>query len=239
MAKIYGDEEGDKEQWAKLKGRPLSEKLQHFITYYGLRTLAIGAGIFAAIYILVTFIHSRWPVTVAGEFLMTPMYEEAVMDMHAYLTDKMELNPKRSRTDITNTVVPEDSGMDISAVLQKTFARLAVGDIDFLGQPEVESFDKYMDPESKDFCAFEDLRVVLDEETYEFLEGEGRLLWFTLDDGTTFPYVINVSGTLFSRYFGLIGDEYYIGYTVAAEHPDGFRMMCRYLFVDFKLPDAE
>ena len=236
MAKVYGDEKGDRGQWEKLKGHPFKEKLQHFIIYYGLRTLAVVGGIAAAIYITVTIVRSKWPTTIAGEFLETPIYQQAVDDMHAYLTTQMELNPKKSHTDITSTVTTDNDGADLQNMIQKTFARVAVGDIDFLGAAETDLFDRYMSPEGKEYCAFEDLRVVLDDDTYNYLNKDGRLTWMTLDDGTTFPYMIDVTGTIFSTYFGIQANEYYIAYTVKGEHPEGFRLMTHYLFLELKPP---
>ena len=236
MAKIYGDEKGDRGQWEKLKGRPFKEKLQHFIIYYGLRTVVVTALVAAAIYITVSIVRSRRPITIAGEFLGTPINQEAVDDMHAYLTTQMNLNPKKSQTNITNNMIQEDNGLDLENMMQKTFARIAVGDIDFLGSMDPEILDQFMSSEGKEYCAFEDLRVSLDEDTYDYLDKDGRITWMTLDDGTTFPYMINVGGTIFSTYFGIPGDEYYIACTLKAEHPEGLRLMTHYLFLELRPP---
>ena len=231
MAKIYGDEKGDKAQWAKLKGAPLKDKVEFFFTYYWVHTLAVVIGLIFVISITTSIIRNSKPVVISAEFQGTVMREDAGEDLHAVLADRLGLNMKKTRIDITSSVFDTANYEQRSAQTQKIFARLATGDMDILGAAE-PTFQMYMDPTDIGGCAFADLREILDEKTVSVLESEGRLVYFEMDDGTRFPYLIKTDDSYFYEFFGFILEDYYIGCCVTSQHQDAIREAISYLMIE-------
>lgn len=231
MAKVYGDEQGDKAQWAKLKGAPFKDKVEFFFTYYGILTAVVIVVLIFVISMTVNIIRNSRPVVIAGEFQGTTIRKEAEEDLYAVLADRFSLNMKKNRMDITYSVVDSANYEQRSAQTQKTFARLVAGDMDFLGAP-MASFSPYMDPTDYTDCAFVDLNEVLDAETIAALSSEGRLVYYEMDDGSSFPYLILVDDSTFYDFFEIFLKDYYIGYTATGKHPEAFQEMISYLMIE-------
>ncbi len=223
MAKIYGDEKGAKGEWDKMKGEPLTVKLEWIIQYYGILILAVIFGIIAAISLIKGCIYNSIPNVITGEFQTAYMDAEspAKEEMKVYLCEQLGLNPDKYHIDLASSVVdPSDYELMITQA-QRLSARIMAKELDFLAADEM-TFLAYMDPNDLEASAFADLRTVMPEEIFSRLESEGRILY--LEKGGQkydYPYLIDIRNSEFFDRLGLVSvGECYMGITVNGEHHD-------------------
>lgn len=228
MAKIYGDEKGVKEQWAKLKGAPLKDKVQYIATYYGLAIVITAALILIAVSIIKSVIYNSVPNVISGEF-RTETLDNAQPDVFKEdLCKEMGLDPDEYHIDISSALTDMNNLEQVYMMSQKLLARIAAGDLDFL-QGNMETFEQYISAENEDDCAFEDLRKILSEETLNRLEQEGRLVCIDTTFAGRMPYLIDITGTDLYNRLGCLTDPCLIGILITAPHPEAIEPLCGFI----------
>ena len=229
MAKVYGDEGGDREQWAKLKGAPLKDKISYFFTYYGLATLFIVIGVVFVVSFTVSYIRNSIPDVISGDFYTSPIREGSDEELKGVLCERMELNPKKYHISVVTTLMDSSDIQMAYTMTQKIIARITAGDLDFICS-QTATFNGFMDDEELDGCAFLDLSEVLPAEDLKKLEETGHILYFNMKDGSSFPYLIDLNGTWLSEFFGLTESvENNVGITATAKNKEAFVQMIEWM----------
>lgn len=228
MAKIYGDEKGVKEQWAKLKGAPLKDKIQYILTYYGIAIAIVIALILIAISVTKSIIYNSVPVVIAGEFRTEPVDEAGFEPLKEDLCTALGLNPDDYHIDLTSSLTDNNNMEQVYMMAQKFIARVAAGDLDFL-QGNRQTFDQYMSDTEEDDCAFADLRNVLSAETLNRLDQDGRLIYMDTTFAGRMPYLIDMTGSELYTRLGCYTDESLIGLVVSAKNTEAFEALCEFI----------
>ncbi|MBQ6551620.1 MAG: hypothetical protein IJL78_09455 [Lachnospiraceae bacterium] len=219
MAKVYGDEITGKDQWNKLKGAPLKDKISYIWEYYHIHIIIAVALIVFAVSMIRSIIYNSIPNVVDGEFLMAEMLEDDTQEeLKEILCEKLGYEAKKYHIDLSSTALSSNA-QEVYTLVQKVIARIAAQDLDFIAAPEAY-FSMFMSPEDEDSSAFADLRTVLSEETVARLEAAGRLRYFENDYTDPYPYLIDITDCEFYRYLGFFSTECYMGITVNAPHPE-------------------
>ena len=228
MAKIYGDEKGDKFQWEKLKGEPLKVKLDYIITYYGIMILAGAAIIALAVSLTVSIIRNNIPRVIAGEVLTMEISSFEPDDLKEVLCEKLGLDADDYEIDLTTSYISTSDYEQYYVQYQKIMAQIAAGDTDFF--ISTTSFmDQFMDPEDSSAGAFKDLSEVLPEDLFEKLEADGRILYYEGDD-FTFPYAVNVNDSYLADFLMLPTTENSCFFSVNASHEEAFVEMIKMIY---------
>ena len=68
MAKVYGDEITGRDQWNKLKGAPLKDKLAYIWEYYHIHIIVVVSVVAFAVSMISSIIYNSIPNGVQGEF---------------------------------------------------------------------------------------------------------------------------------------------------------------------------
>ncbi len=218
MPKVYENQKGPRDEWAKLKNEPLKVKLQWLLEYYGLVGLGILIGIFVLISITVTVILNKMPRIITGEFyteVADTEYNEALKEE---LCRSLDYDAKQYQIDINSvsaTLTTEDTALKI----QRLMARVAAEDIDFL-VAGAKLFRDYTNPSDPSGSMFRNLREILDEDMLKQLDDAHRLLYVSTDNGLQ-PFAIDVKGSRFAEVYKLQAPEEYIGFVYNAPHQDG------------------
>ena len=224
MAKIYDDQKGARDEWAKLKNEPLKVKLQWLLEYYGLTALGVLVGIFIIVSITVTVILNKMPRIITGEFYTEVADTEYNEAMKEDLCRYLDYDAKKYQIDISSlsaTLTTEDAALKI----QRLVARVASQDIDFLVSSS-KLFRDYTDPTDPSGSMFGNLKEILDEETLKQLEDAGRLLYIDTSDGLQ-PFAIDLKETRFYEVYKLQAPEEYIGFVYNAPHTDGITALVK------------
>ena len=225
MAKVYGDEGGDREQWAKLKGAPLKDKIAYFFTYYGLATFFIIVGVVFVVSFTVSYIRNSIPSVITGDFYTSLIREDCDEELKTVLCARLGYNPSKYQIAISSTVGISTDVQMAYTQSQKTIARIAAGELDFICA-DTALANSYMNAEDGDANAFADLSAVFPEEDLKKLDESGHLLYYTMADGTSFPYLIELNGTWLSEFFGLTeSNENRIGRIVSSKNSASYVQM--------------
>ncbi|MBQ9910624.1 MAG: hypothetical protein IJM50_03920 [Lachnospiraceae bacterium] len=227
MAKIYEDQKGPKDEWAKLKNEPLKVKLEWLIQYYGLAALFTLIGVFTLVSIIVTVILNSRPCVIAGEFYCTGSDISYNERMKEDLCSVLGMDPKKTRIDISNTA-GDYSGGDSVIQIQRLSARLTARDIDFVvGSQKV--FHDFTNPSDIENSAFMNLKKFLPDALYKKLDEEGRIKTIFTDFGQI-PYYIDIIGTRFGELYGCREGQIYLGVTFNTQNPEAaIALIERYL----------
>lgn len=217
MAKIYDDQKGPKDEWAKLKNEPLKVKLQWLFQYYGLAALGVAVALFMLISITVTVILNSRPCVVAGEFYCSGADISYNERMKEDLCGVLGMDPKKTRIDISNTA-GDYSGGDSALQIQRLSARIAARDLDFVvGNSKI--FHDFTDKTDQSNSAYMNLKSFLPEDLYKKLQDAGRIQTIVTDYGPV-PYYIDIIGTRFGKLYGIETGQIYFGVIFNTANPD-------------------
>ena len=208
MAKIYDDQKGPKDEWAKLKKEPLKVKLQWLFQYYGLTAAVVLISIGILVSIAVTIIINRMPRVVVGEFFSEPADVSVNESVKEELCAKLGYEPNKYRIDIS-TMTGAFASEDAPLQTQRLIARVNALDIDFVVANE-KLFKDYTDPNDPVNCLFYDLRELLPKETLKALDAAGRLVYIETNEGPV-PFYIDINGTRFYELYKLTSGQAFFG----------------------------
>ena len=225
MKKIYDNQTGAKEEWAKMKGQPLKKKLSYLWEYYGLTALAVLAAIIFLVSFVPSCIENRKPNVISGEFIFGELSDDGIEDLRLLLCEKMEKNPKRTNINVFSRMVDSEDVQQLSALREIIMAKIMAKEVDFFFANE-DTLEAYMDPTDYEGCSFADLHAFLSDDLIAELESQGRVLYYTLDDGTSFPYLIDPSNSRLTEILELKGTGY-IGLVVNSKNPEGIVEFCK------------
>ena len=223
MAKVYGDEITGRDQWKKLKGGPLKDKIAYIWEYYHIHIIVGIAFIVFAYSMISSIIYNSIPNVVDGEFLTAEMIESDQEPLKLVLCEKLGYEPKKYHIDIASTAVSNDVSQ-VYTLQQKIIARIAAQDLDFIAAPEAY-FSMFMSTDDPDGSAFADLRDILSADTIARLDAAGRLLYFENEYSDPYPYLIDITDCEFYDYFKLFTTDCYMGITVNAPHPEALEVI--------------
>ena len=223
MAKIYGDEITERDQWNKLKGASLKDKLSYIWEYYHIHIIVIVSVIVFAYSMISSIIYNSVPNVVSGECYTGELMKDDLEDLKVTLGEKLGYEPKKYHIDISSTAASADASQ-VYTLQQKLIARIAAQDLDFLAAPEAY-YSLFMSEDDPDGNAFTDLRTVLPEETFARLEEEGRIRYFENSYSEAFPYLIDVTNSELYSYLELLSTDCYLAVTVNAPHLDGLNAL--------------
>ena len=218
MAKIYDNQKGPKDEWAKLKNEPLKVRLQWLLEYYGLAALGIAVGLFVLISIIITVIINKMPRVVIGEFFSEAADVSYNERMKEELCGILGYDVKKYQIDISSTAgtfAPAESYLQI----QRLSARVNAQDLDFV-VANLKLFKDFTDPTDPDAAMFKDLRDFLPEQTLKALDEAGRLVCIECDYGSI-PFCIDIKGTRLYDLYKLSSDDACLGIVYNAPDLDG------------------
>jgi len=225
--KVYDDQTGAKEEWAKLKDATLKQKLQYLIEYYGLAALVVLAVIiFLATYIPACIRNSR-PNVISGEFLMVEPSEEGIEELRLLMCENLGEDPEKIGISISNKLIDTEDISQLSTMSELIVARIMAKDVDFYYGP-LDLLAGYINTEDYDGNYFASLYDFLPEDLVATLEAQGRLLYLQMADGTSFPYLINPNGSRLMDMLDLYDTtDGYIALVINSEHADALVELCR------------
>ena len=223
MAKVYGDEITGRDQWNKLKGAPLKDKLAYIWEYYHIHIIVVVSVVAFAVSMISSIIYNSIPNVVQGEFYSEELLRDDLDELKEILCEKLGYDPKKYHIEISSAVAMSDA-QQIYTLQQKLIARIAAQDLDFLAAPEAY-YSLFMNEDDPDGSAFADLRDFVSEENMARLEAEGRIIYFENNYGEAFPYLIDITDSELYRYFGLFSTDCKLGVTVNAPHKDGLNAL--------------
>ncbi len=224
MAKVYGDEITGRDQWNKLKGAPLKDKLSYIWEYYHIHIIVVVSVIVFAYSMISSIIYNSVPNVVSGEFYSGELMKDDLEELKVTLCEKLGYNPKKYHIDISSTAAAAGDASQIYTLQQKLIARIAAQDLDFLAAPEAY-YALFMSEDDPENNAFADLRTVIPEDTLARLEAEGRVRYFENNYSEAFPYLIDLTNSELYSYLELFSTDCCLAVTVNAPHPDGLNAL--------------
>lgn len=208
MRKIYADQKGPKDEWAKLKNEPLKVKLEWLVQYYGLIALGVLIAVIMLVSITVTVIVNSMPRVVIGEFFSEAADVSYNERLKEELCDILEYDAKKYQIDISSTMGTYASN-EVSYQIQRLSARVNAKDLDFV-VANAKLFIDFTDTSDAQDCMFKNLNDFLPADTLKALEEAGRLMYIETDAGSV-PYYIDINDTRFYRLYKLYSGEAYFG----------------------------
>lgn len=220
--------ENAKRQWAKLKGKPLSEKIRYILTYYklfvGLGVLllvAIAAGIIAVL--------NPQPKPVLSGILFNTFYEKS--DENAFsdaLCEKLERDPARYYIELTSVVIDPDQIEEVVEKVEGIYARIAAGDLDFIAGKTAD-IRHYANAEELDASEFLMLSEVLPEDLIQKLDEAGRIVRVETAYAGEVPFLVRLSGSAFMTELGFDTEDYVFGICCNLQRKEEIIAFCELL----------
>lgn len=229
MGKVYGDEITVKDQWNKLKGHPLKEKLEFIAQYYGIAIIAAIAVIIGVVSIVKSVVYNSVPNIIIGDFYSLQINQEKEDDVKNYLCEALNYDPKDYHISLGNSFVSTADSEAYYYQSMKLMAQISAKDLDFIVADQA-TVDQYMQVDSEGYGCFGDLREILSEEQLAKYEAEGRLLYYDPKDPAIkidpYPYLVRVSDTaLFDMVEAAGLRDSYIAVTINTERIDAVRAL--------------
>lgn len=171
----------EKEQWNKLKERPLKEKLNYFWYYY--RFYVIGA--LAGIICLVIFIRGYMESTKEPSIYVTLINSSYMSVAETSLIDDyvesrgIDIDSAPAKFDISISMTKDSADNASVANSQKLMALFQTHAMDVIIS------DAWVIEEYASLSAFSDLKALLPADLYEKVQD--RLYYYTFSDGRTVP----------------------------------------------------
>jgi len=226
MAKVYDNQKGAKDEWAKLKDAPLKTKLEYLAEYYIYYAIAFVAVVIFLATFVPSCIDNRRPIVISGEFMETGPTEEGIETLHTYLCDKFDLDIKKNNISLTERAIDTRDTTQVTTMHELVLARIVAEDVDFYFGSE-DFLSSYMDLNEKDGSCFADITEFLPADIVSALEAQDRLTFFTMSDGTSYPYMIDTSGSKLNSMLGLDNFCGKMVLVVNSPHLDSLIEVCR------------
>lgn len=229
MARVYKDDKSwfqdFKDQFKSLDGQPFSKKIEHFLIYYWRLTAIILVSIFVVASLIIAIVRNSIPVIIGGIFYPNTIEQGSDQKLLTELADVMGVKSSRYRIQVEGLVTDYEDLQQVYAANQVILARIMGKDLDFFCS-DSSTMKEYLNVEEEDQNVFRDLKVFLNEETYNRLSEEGRLVSMETGYGTTGVYFIDIKGSYLEELMGLTGAENLLGFIANSTRPDAMEALC-------------
>lgn len=220
--------ENAKRQWAKLKGKPLSEKIRYIFTYYKL-FVGLGVLILVAIAAGIIAVLNPQPKPVLSGILFNTLYEKS--DENAFsdaLCEKLERDPARYYIELTSVVIDPDQIEEVVEKVEGIYARIAAGDLDFIAGKTAD-IRHYANAEELDASEFLMLSEVLPEDLIQKLDEAGRIVCVETAYAGEVPFLVRLSGSAFMTELGFDTEDYVFGICCNLQRKEEIIAFCELL----------
>jgi len=215
--KVYDNQHTTKDEWEKVKNQPLKVRLQWLWDYYGIIAIVVLAALLICINLVYTIIDGSIPNVIQIEIYSEEVDQDRNDGFKESMCEVMGLDPEEYHIDVSSCTITTTQYDTYNSQSLRLAARVAANDLDIL-IGTAKTFNEYFVTDENAESYLTSLDTVLPENLMEKLKEQDLIYYLEDNKGNQIPVAIDIQGSKFYEYYGLVSKQAYAGISNTAPH---------------------